>query len=296
MNKVLSIMGLVAVLLFVSVQYAEAQEITLEGENKDHGIFIAIQGNSNIMMWDTIDGYSEHFDSKLKTYKSGGFSLKNPESGIAVWAHPINDAQYKLVILTSEEVERMTGSLIEEIEHIEPTGNQSIEPKSSVGADITKYDIPTVSRDDGKTDFKITVKTDRIHTEYLDKEFVFNASILNTRNGEPLEGAKVTAEIVRDDFLLMKASVVTEKGGKVNIDFGYLTYPLLYPGFCYDLNVTTEYGNHTSTWTDDLEIGYLGTYWHPNTSWIGQEAYSYYPEEYKTEPRIELRSDTTCND
>ena len=116
MKGILTVMALVAV-LFVSVQYAEAEnemDLMIEGENKNHGIFIAIIGNSNIIMWETIDGYSEHFDSKLKTYKSGGFSLKNPESGFAVWGSPRdNMTQYKLVILTSEGIERMMASVIE---------------------------------------------------------------------------------------------------------------------------------------------------------------------------------------
>ena len=151
MKVILSTIALIAV-LFVSVQYAEAQEWTLmiEGQNEDHGIFIAIEGNSNIIMWDTLDGYSEHFDSRLKTYKSGGFSLKNPESGIAVWGHPIEDAtQYKLVILTSEGVERMVASVIgfTPIEETEKETTTREEPESSVGADISKWDIPTVGRE-----------------------------------------------------------------------------------------------------------------------------------------------------
>ena len=47
---------------------------------------------------------------------------------------------------------------------------------------------------------------------------------------------------------------------------------------------------------NNFEIVYLGVYWNPDTSWIGQAAYSHYPEEYKTEPRSGIREYTKCND
>lgn len=246
-------------------------------------------------------------NSIVKLYKSGGFSLKNYDLGIAIFAHPVNKTDmFNFIVIENGKVSRfpleskpLTDKVVTfppvKTPVIEPKITERIEPKSSVGKDITKYDIPTISRDDGKTDFIILVKTDRLNTMYLDREFEFNASIQNGRTLEPLVDAKVSVEIVRDDFLLKSSASTTENGGQINIDFGYLTYPMFYPGFCYDVNVNVEYGNYTHVWTDDFEVSYLGSYWNPDTSWIGQSAYSHYPEEYKTEPRSEIRSDTKCN-
>lgn len=257
-------------------------------------------------------------NSVVKLYKSGGFSLKNYDLGMAIFAHPVSQSEMiKFTVFYDGKVSRFliekesisdetisepispvpskkTEPMIEEL-MTEPTPKK-IEPKSSIGADISKYDIPTISREDGKTDFLLYIKTNRMTTQYLNEEFVFNSSFINARNHTFLEDVKVTIEIVRDDFVLKKSSAITEKSGSVSIDFGYLTYPLFYPGFCYDINVKAVYKDHSNTWSDDFEIVSLAQYWNPDTSWIGNAAYSYYPEEYKTEPRSEINSDSKCND
>lgn len=113
MKGILSVMTLVVVVvLFVSVQYAEAEILTIEGENENIGIFLIIEDDENLLILDNKDGYAEFEDSKIKTFKSGGFSLKNPSEHIAVWGAPFGESQYKLVIITSEGIQRITAEII----------------------------------------------------------------------------------------------------------------------------------------------------------------------------------------
>ena len=111
MKTILSIMALVAV-LFVSVEYAEAETLAIEGENENIGIFLVIEDDENLLILDNKEGYAEFEDSKIKTFKNGGFSLKNPSEHIAVWGAPFGESQYKLVILTSEGIQRITAEIL----------------------------------------------------------------------------------------------------------------------------------------------------------------------------------------
>jgi len=298
MNKIFSIIGIIAV-LFVSVQYADAVEILLEGESKNHGIFIAIQGNDNIMMWDTVDGYSEYFDSKQKIYKSGGFSLKNPESGIAVWGHPINDVQYKLVILTNEGIVRMVGNVITNNDIDTKQDDTSthpirIEPKSSVGADITKYDVPTITRDDKKTSMLLTLKTNPITSFLHGDRYDMNGKILDVRTGKILEGAEITVQISRDGYVIRELDDISSKAGTVRLQFNNMSYPEFYPSFCYQVKAEIKYGNVTSTWKDDFNISNVraGTL---DFSWLEQAQWGYLPNSFREIPPVFLTADKKCN-
>lgn len=326
----IALTGITLLLVFILAQYAEANEMNLmiEGENDDHGIFIAIDGRSNILMWDTVDGYSEHFDGNLKVYKSGNFSLKNPVSGIAIWAHAIEDTtQYKLVILTSEGVYRLNATTVifegdtpatkkenpidssdlwsrtiinEEDESV--SGNTTIYPKSSVGADITKYDIPTIGRDSDNIDPMIlTLKPDMIPVEIrLGDEFEWSASVINARQGNSakIENATVTLEISRDDYIIRSYSEITNNAGQVTIKISDISYPEFYPKFCYDVIVTTSYEDSENTWDDEFLIQYtLGTTsWNPNTDWMGESRWNYLPSSFQQEPRPTVNGDDHCND
>jgi len=305
MNKIFSIMGIIAV-LFVSVQYADAVEILLEGESKNHGIFIAIQGNDNIMMWDTLDGYSEHFDSKQKIYKSGGFSIKNVKDGIAVWGHPLSDTQYKLVILTSEGVSRIVSDVIsmDTVETVTKSGDitERIDPKSSVGADITKWDIPTAGRISDTLDPMIlTLKPQLIPSEFrLGDEFEWTGKVINARQGNTavLENVKVTFEISRDDFILRSFSDETNNAGVVYFKIQEIDYPEFYPEYCYDVKVTASYENKTAIYEEDFVMQYtMGTkIWEPNTSWMGLNQWNHLPTSYHQEPRPIVNGDDHCNE
>lgn len=305
MKEILTAIGIIAV-LFVSVQYAEANEMNLmiEGENDDHGIFIAIEGRSNILMWDTVDGYSEHFDGNLKIYKSGNFSLKNPASGIAVWAHAIENAtQYKLLILTSEGVERIVANVIDEdfpieedipIEEVQKDAPTTIYPKSSVGADITKYDVPIISRDDGKTSMLLTLKIDRPNSFIHEDRYDMNGELYDARTGKVLVDGKVTVQISRDGYVIRELSDTSNKAGKVRLQFENLSYPEFYPGFCYEVMADLVYENMTSTWKDDFNISNVraGTL---DYSWLDQTQWNYLPSSFRDIPPQNLTSDTHCN-
>lgn len=269
MNKIFSIIGIIAV-LFVSVQYADAVEILLEGEIKNHGIFIAIQGNDNIMMWDTLDGYSEHFDSKQKIFKSGGFSLKNPESGIAVWGHPINDDQYKLVILTNEGIVRIVGNVITNNDNNNTnTPTIRIEPKSSIGADITKWDIPT---DTGRYEpvkklVQLSTNFDTVDSIFLNEEYSPNVSVVNSqRFTEKISDASMTLQVLRDGKIMREFSGETNSMGKWNPVLR-VSYPEFYPSFCYDVIITAQYGNLTSIVHDDFMVVTTVKYWESDTEY-----------------------------
>lgn len=299
MKEILAIMVLVAV-LFVSVQYAQADEriLMIEGQNKDHGIFIAIEGNSNIIMWETLDGYSEHFDGKLKTYKSGGFSLKNLKSGIAVWGHPIEDAtQYKLVIFTSEGVERMTASVMD-YTPLEETENKSgptrVEPKSSVGTDITKWNIPTTGRSVSSDNFLLAVETGNMQTKRLGEDLVHQIKVYEVRHNQKLEGARVTLEISRDNFVHKSVTLYSDKAGLVDFDIRHMEYPLFYPNFCYDVKIMAEYEGYTTIVKDDFTMLYNGA-WSPDLSWIDEDEWDYLPKSFEDEPRERLLEDSYCN-
>jgi len=168
---------------------SNTQELTLDGSGVDSKIFLSISGSSNMVALDTADGRSHHVESKVKFYNSGGFSLKNPESGILVFGHPISDVQYKILILTSDGPYRLLANVIDL--------NYS-EPKSSLGADITRHDIPTVGRID---------HTPTIHEEVFDPDTLDIISNV-------AHNVQYKHEIVFD-FTVIDSSIASEKDQRV---------------------------------------------------------------------------------
>jgi len=300
MKEILTIMALVAV-LFVSVQYAQADEkiLMIEGQNKDHGIFIAIEGNNNIIMWETLDGYSEHFDSRLKTYKSGGFSLKNLESGIAVWGGYLNGdpTQYKLLILTSEGAERIVASVIEytPLEETEKETTTRVEPKSSVGTDITKWDIPKPTRSNPEPEPIYAITAEKIDKFKLGEDFNMSFKVYEVRQNKVLEDVKVSLSISRDGLVHKTFSGQTGLGGLVNVEFKDLDYPLIYPGFCYDVEFIAEIGSEPTTWKDDFKVTKFNGVWNPNMSWVDEPKWDWLPSSFEDEPRRTVFADKRCN-
>lgn len=108
MNKSLLILPIIALVVIISTPFAFAEEIIITAENAENSILVAFDGDLSYILYETPQGISEHFDGKLKVYNSGGFSLKSLQTGISVWGHPVGD-EYKLVVLTSEGVERFVG-------------------------------------------------------------------------------------------------------------------------------------------------------------------------------------------
>ena len=125
------------------VQSVDAEELAIKGSNEDVQIFLAIEGESNMFGLYGKLGFSEITESKVKFYNSGGFSLKNVESGILVYGHPVTSTQYKIFVLTSDGPYRLLANIVNLNDYLI---TETIEPKSSLGADITKHDIPNIGR------------------------------------------------------------------------------------------------------------------------------------------------------
>jgi len=284
------------------VQIVEAEPTrTINGYDANREIFIANDGINNIIILQSDTGVSEHFDSKVKTYNSGGFSMKNHKSGIIVFGHPISNSQYKLLVLTSDKVYRFIGvsGIIEELNE-EPISSEEeiesdiIEPSSSVGADITKYDIPTPSRG-GEQSFLMTFKPlTFLDSMNLNDEFELKGYVYNVRTAERID-ADLTLEISRDNYILKSVKKSIPSFGTVDIEIDDMIYPLFYPTFCYEVKLTMEYGNYTSVWTDDFVMYYpRGTaIWEPDLNWI--DRWDYLPQSFRDEPRQSIIEDDRCN-
>lgn len=111
---------IVAILSIAILPTVQAELLTIQGENKENTIFIAKDGKESIIIYETDEGVSHHFESKIRDYNSGGFLLRNTDSGIVVWAHLETDSKYKLVVLTSNGFERFTANVVN-IQEITPT-------------------------------------------------------------------------------------------------------------------------------------------------------------------------------
>ncbi len=273
--------------VFMTVQTASADTTIIEGFDDNLHIMIVNDDTNNIVILQTDEGISIHYDSSIKTYQSGGFSMRNPESGILLFAHPISDLQYKITVLTSGQVYRLIGN-------VEILTDFVKEPKSSVGSDITKYDAPTPSRNDNKSSFLLTLQADKENYVTFGDKYTLHGYVYNARNLDRIEDANVTLEISRDDYVHRTVEITTGLGGTVNIEIGDISYPLFYPRFCYDVNVIVEYGNYTTVWSDDFVV-LANQDWEPDMSWLDFERWSYLPYEFRDMPRSTIGADSHCN-
>ncbi len=252
LNKpILTMMALVAV-LFINVQYADAEMLTLQGSSDEISMFFAVEGDMNMLQVVLPTGdVVEVVDSKIKMYQSGSFSLKNLEAGIAMWAHAASEGNYKIVVLTSDGVYRLTTTtdVTEKVERAEPV--------SSVGADITRYDIPTENPKDRVRDARIWVSFDEISHILINNEYVPNVKIVN-QDFQKI-ASDVSIEITRDGESVKSISGSTATGQwnpVINILDSKFT-----PGFCYTVTITAVSGNHTDTAQDDFSVFSTGKYW-----------------------------------
>lgn len=167
---------------------------------------------------------------------------------------------------------------------------------ASISGDISKYDIPTEGRNSDKETFLMIFKTNNvIDSIKLGEKFQINGYVYNVRNQDRIENATVNVEISRDGFVQHTSKYTSGTGGVVNIDIRNTDYPLFYPEWCYDVTITTTYGDYTDIFKDDFLVEYKTQIWNPNMSWVNFERWSYLPSDYKVEPRQMLYSDETCN-
>lgn len=289
--KTTSLVAIAVLLLIVStVNTADAEPTQMILGSVD-GISVSIMHDdiSNTIILEKDGLTSEHWDGVIKTYNSGGFVIKNIESGIVLFAHPIGNEQYRLVVITNDSVYRLIGvsEIISESDAIvTPSSSYNDEPISSVGTDITKYDIPTDTVRGGPTgtdkQLQLMVKTDYVSSFFINEEYNPNISVVNY--WKPSEGIKdviTHLEISRADSILVDREATTSSVGKWNPSVD-ITYPKYYPTFCYDVKITAQYGNATATFYDDFLVLTTAKYYSSTDEYgIGESAIS---------------SDSDCND
>lgn len=299
-----SLVAITVLLLIVSTVNTADAEPTQIIQGSIDGTFISIMhdGITNIIILEKDGVTSEHYDGVMKTYNSGGFVIKNIESGIVLFAHSIGNEQYRLVVITNDIVYRLIGvsEIISESDAIVAPSSSSLydEPVSSVGADITKYDIPIINRDDGKDTFLMAFKsTQTLNTIKLNDVFDFSGTVLSVRNNTGLSNVDITLEISRDNYILKSVNTKSGVGGSVRVELDELTYPIFYPEFCYDITVIMKTGNYTHIWTDDFVMEYaVGTVtWEPNMDWTSESRWNYLPQVFNDEPRVSITADENCN-
>ena len=254
-SQTIIIIGLViTVLFFGTVQHAEAQEI--------HGFY-------------GLDELFKDSNSIVKLYKSGGFSLKNYELGIAVFGHPVDKSEmFKFTVMVDGKVSRFIIGM-EPItpdkvvsESSTPVNSTRIEPKSSIGADITKWDIPaknprTLERESGIVAYLPRIDQIMVNDEYAPNIKVENQDYQKTR-------ADVTLKITRDGYTIKSISDTIENGRwnpVINILDDYFT-----PQFCYTVTLTATSGNYTNTVEDDFIVISTAKYWSSDTNPIDADS------------------------
>lgn len=283
-------------MIISTVDTADAEPYTIQGGFDGNSIVILIDGIDNAITLNYDGNTSYHYDGKLKTYSSGGFVIKNLDTGIVVFGHPVGNEQYRLVLLTDDGIFRLIGVTMSIVDVVTPSYE---EPVSSVGADITKYDVPnTLDRDSGKDTFLMAFKPMQVLDMIrLGDKLDYSGTVWNARNNTDIENADVTLEISRDDYILKSVQTKSGTGGYVRVEIDDMIYPMFYPKMCYDITVTVNYGNYTIVHTEDFVMEYvMGTrVWEPNMDWLIEDRYDYLPESFRQEPRVSINADAHCN-
>lgn len=219
--------SLLLILIFLIPIYADIMVVeaykptkSIQGFDGQNEIFIMYDDkNTNYIILQNELGISEHYDAKVKKYNDKSFSMKNPESGIAVFAHyDTNDNSYRLTVLTSTGILKFNGVLsifsgvVVRDDHVDQqekspvitTPSERIEPKSSIGADVSKWNVSNAGRTDRSDDMLFTVTADRVQSITLGQDYDKMFKVYNARNSERLVGAEVHLEIERDGFIYKK--------------------------------------------------------------------------------------------
>lgn len=301
-----SLIAIAAILIIASVQYAQAEPTQIiQGSIDDTTVSIMHDGITNIIILERDGITSEHYDGVIKTYNSGGFVIKNVESGIVLFAHSIGNEQYRLVVITNDNVYRLIGvsEIISELDAIVAPSSSSLydEPVSSVGTDITNWEYSNVGRPSDNVDPMIlTIKGQMIPDMFrLGDDFEWTGIVYNARAGHSatMENIPVTLEISRDNFVLRSYTQDTASAGQVRFLIDWIDYPEFYPEYCYDMKIIANYNGTSAIIEDDFVMQYtLGTMiWEPNTSWMGLNQWNHLPTDYKQEPRPRVNGDERCN-
>ena len=198
--------------------------------------------------------------------------------GFAMYAHPVDKTEMLKVTVLYEgkvsrflmESESIESEPIEEEVVIEESTKSTgiIYPKSSIGADITKYDIPTITRDTPR-DPKIAITFDSIDSIFINNQYTPNIIVTNQDHQKII--ADVNLKIVRDGDTIINLSSTASKGMWSPI-INIVDYKFS-PGFCYDVTVTATLGNLTATATDDFIVVTTAKYWDRTLSPIDSDSH-----------------------
>ena len=280
MKEILTIMALVTV-LFMGVQYAEAEETIINAENADKSILIAFDGDLSYILYETPQGISQHYDGKLKVYNSGGFSLKSYETGIAVWGH-FNGASYDLFVLTTDGVDRFTGYIqIEEIETVDEIEAIKDESEDILAKYWENRAMDYTRPSDVESQFVLDINYMEHDSIFVGDEYTPTIKINDRGDHTGVPKVEVIIEISRNNNLLQKLTGITDTFGTWNPAYKIL-YPPFIPSFCYQVEITANYLNYTATETDDFLVTTIAKYWKSNTG------------EYSIEPQ-NVPLDYKCN-
>ena len=266
--------ALLIVLIFTTAYaHADTETLMIVGSNSEMDLFVAIDGTFDIIRVETDSSYYEITDTEIKNYKSGAFRMSG-DTGL-LFAHPVGNMKYDIVFLTADGVQRLTAFqvILKDAQYIQKNGaipSQTIEPKSSIGADITRHDIPTDTSRDHVREPKIIVTIDNITHIFINNEYAPNITVIN-QDFQRIS-ADVNIKIERDDQILKEISSTLPTHGSwspvINIqDYRYN------PGFCYNVIVTATLGNLTSTVTDDFIVVTIAKYWDNNDSTIDSDSH-----------------------
>lgn len=136
--------GLIGVLVigvligFIVNEVAYGEPFMVGGVNGEKNILVAFEDKLNIIMYDNGDSLVEVYDSTLKQFKSG-FMLKS--NVLIIIGVDLGDS-YRLNVYSSDGIDTFTAYPV--------TDTKVEDPKNTVtvGADISRWDIPTTGRSD----------------------------------------------------------------------------------------------------------------------------------------------------
>lgn len=302
-HKTFTVLAVCAAIIFVSYmlgQYANAETLTMYGDNAETSILVAFDGNLSKIQYKSTQGTSNHYDSEIKQFRHGGFYLKSPE--IVVFGHPQGDDKYMLVVMTSNGFERFTATVENFFNISIPSTPKEIEPEIPEESDrdriLREYE-ENISESTRSADSTVDVIVNyggQVKDHFkMGEDFWLSGSVENVKTSrERLENATVSYEISRDGFVLREDSAITKSSGYVKFKIDALTYPEFYPRMCYTMTITTEWNEYSNVMIEEFKMG-MPSVWNPTLDWTDLERWSHLPQGYKIEPRTITYGDENCN-
>lgn len=298
--QITSLFALATILIISTVQFAQAEPTnTITGISNGEKIYIGNNGTNNLIIISDSTGeiISEYSNLTVREYDSGSFKMNNTIQEIRVFANPTFGDFYKLIIKTSDGTRKLLGAS-QVTSQLHPVPFVMQEPTSSLGADIIAYDIPVDTSRDPELEYLMTFTTTRSFDHHsLNEKFEVNGYLYSIRNNTVIEGADVTLEISRDDYIIKTVKETTGIGGKVHITIEDMEYPLFRPSLCYDIKITSQNGNYTHIQYDDFKMKtpFGNNNWEADMSWLDLQRWNYLPSDFRSEPRTLINEDEHCN-